>query len=662
MQNFNLNDFIQSHSRKASQRVLFVVLMFTYLLYIIFVTYGAVYRTKAIIEGNSDTLSQLISIGDLNRIRSITRSFISNGTSDAIWVSQVEPDYLIEYFAVKSLENYRNQDSKFFFIVKSNIYFVNNTPILLNDSTIGKIKTATNLPIHLYVFGLLALAVVYYISSFFLKREFRKVGEQLSDPLKTFYHYLKGNTQAIKNLNNLGQSYQEINEIYFEHSRLIEKIKQQQVLEEEARKNLAIAQTTQALAHDVRKPFTMIKGLLSMINATQDVSQLKKISDEYVSEVSQALMSVNSMISDIMEVGNETKLVSEPTKVQSLILSTLSENFRFNKRSDISFSFNLKHRYQVNVDPIKVMRVFSNITQNATHAMKLKGHIWIRTKEIFVSDKLFVEFCLGNNHSYIPSEDLSQIFDTFYTKNKRDGTGLGLAIAKKMILAHGGNIWCKSSPELGVEFYFTLPASSSIELFNLDKLPQHSSELLAQNNLIETNGADFMNREEMTSELLQLIHKVKTEIQLRNLDTIVIVSLDDEALYRHLIQEIFTETDHIKNYFKIKTYSNPHHAITDILEDYPLLTLLDIDLGDLGYSGFDVVKELRKRGFSNKICIHSNRGNFEFQKNVIESGADLMIPKPISKIQILSLMLSILKNLPEMDDKNSDIKVIKKNH
>ncbi len=60
----------------------------------------------------------------------------------------------------------------------------------------------------------------------------------------------------------------------------------------------------------------------------------------------------------------------------------------------------------------------------------------------------------------ISKDDLQKIFEEFYQASggKYGGTGLGLSIAKRMIEAHGGQIWVESSPGKGSAFFFTLPA------------------------------------------------------------------------------------------------------------------------------------------------------------------------------------------------------------
>ena len=132
--------------------------------------------------------------------------------------------------------------------------------------------------------------------------------------------------------------------------------------------------------------------------------------------------------------------------------------------------------------PFKIDRVFSNIITNAIEAMNFRGNIWIQTKEILIEKISFVEFGIGNDNSYIPKEELQNIFKEFFTRNKKSGTGLGLAIAEKMIKAHGGNIWCISKknekyPTGKVEFRFTIPIADGNLTKTTTRLPQHSSNI-----------------------------------------------------------------------------------------------------------------------------------------------------------------------------------------
>ena len=61
----------------------------------------------------------------------------------------------------------------------------------------------------------------------------------------------------------------------------------------------------------------------------------------------------------------------------------------------------------------------------------------------------------------IPEDELEDIFDTFAqssnTKTGAGGTGLGLSITRKIIDAHGGEIWAENNKTIGASFIFIIP-------------------------------------------------------------------------------------------------------------------------------------------------------------------------------------------------------------
>jgi CheY-like chemotaxis protein len=142
--------------------------------------------------------------------------------------------------------------------------------------------------------------------------------------------------------------------------------------------------------------------------------------------------------------------------------------------SEIRIICSLEHIHMVNIHQQKIERVFANILGNAYQAMGRAGQLWIHTKEY--NGK--VEFCIGNDGPGLPEGEASRLFDPFFTHGKKSGTGLGLAIAKKVVSAHGGDIWCTSSKRSDskrgkVEFYFTLPVFDAHDMHHCDDLLPH---------------------------------------------------------------------------------------------------------------------------------------------------------------------------------------------
>jgi hypothetical protein len=159
-----------------------------------------------------------------------------------------------------------------------------------------------------------------------------------------------------------------------------------------------------------------------------------------------------------------------------MVDAALAQVFRYRKAADVRLVYDLRHGSKVSVDPVKVLRVFVNIIDNARQAMRGRGVIAVSTREEERGGGRMVVVSIKNSGSFIRPEDRASLFEAFFTKGKAGGTGLGLAIAKKVVASHGGEIWCESTEGDGTEFFFSLPACGSPDEERLDP-PSSSAEI-----------------------------------------------------------------------------------------------------------------------------------------------------------------------------------------
>jgi signal transduction histidine kinase len=109
------------------------------------------------------------------------------------------------------------------------------------------------------------------------------------------------------------------------------------------------------------------------------------------------------------------------------------------------------------VDPRLVGRVLVNLAGNALRHNRAGTRVtldaeWRPSGEVVVS-------CTDDGQGLTEEARtaLSELFASGASGDYRQSTGLGLAFCKAAVEAHGGRIWCDSTPGQGACFLFTIP-------------------------------------------------------------------------------------------------------------------------------------------------------------------------------------------------------------
>ena len=104
--------------------------------------------------------------------------------------------------------------------------------------------------------------------------------------------------------------------------------------------------------------------------------------------------------------------------------------------------------------------LFLNLMNNALDAMSAGGVLRVNVRR--EGDDVSIEVTdtgVGMN-----AEELTRVFEPFYSTKGAGGTGLGLAIVRKVILRNAGTIDVDSKPGVGTTFNIIVPGSPVHEL------------------------------------------------------------------------------------------------------------------------------------------------------------------------------------------------------
>lgn len=390
-------------------------------------------------------------------------------------------------------------------------------------------------------------------------------------------------------------------------------------------KQAGMAQTTQMLAHDIRKPFSQLQVILDQFDIFKtDPAQL----DSAKKEIRQSIRNIEAMLNDIMNYSREakvdTKAVSLVPIMDFSIRQTGASIKAHEKTADIRIEYEFKHTFKPLMDEERMARVFCNIISNAIEAISIlgkqnTGSIWIKTRDIPSSaNNGAVEITLGNDGPCFQTEDLPKLFHSFFTKGKKNGTGLGLASVEKIVSLHGGTISAHNEANgRGVAFTLSLPASTNIEDIETTWLPLRLSDVLP-------HVAKVDKKENLETSMDECMKALRTHN-----GAIKVLIIEDEALYRISMKNVLNHSDLLSNKVILHEADTVEKAL-NFLEKEKGIThaIVDIDLGT-EKNGFDFIRLAKARFPALECMVHTNRCMQEDKTLAEQLGAAKFTSKPL---------------------------------
>ena len=213
----------------------------------------------------------------------------------------------------------------------------------------------------------------------------------------------------------------------------------------------------QQVAHEIKNPLTPMKlniqYLQQAINSNHpDIINLtKRVSSSIIEQIDN-LNYIASEFSNFAKMPeNKTERIDLKAMLENIVLL-----FSGNKKLKITHSLPIE-QVVVFADKSQMLRIFTNIVQNAVESMDTDNKMGLVHIELLISQVAqTVTIQVTDNGSGIPDEVKDRIFDPYFT-TKSSGTGLGLAMSKKIIDLWGGTIRFDSTKDVGTTFFLTIP-------------------------------------------------------------------------------------------------------------------------------------------------------------------------------------------------------------
>jgi signal transduction histidine kinase len=234
------------------------------------------------------------------------------------------------------------------------------------------------------------------------------------------------------------------------------------------------------VSHELRTPLTSIIGFSEML-AKGIAGPLNEEQTEYAVTILERGEELLRLITHVLEMSKmemgTMRLNLEAVWLRDIVQRAFSAASIPAERAGVHLVDELDQGIpRVVVDADKIQQVLVNLVSNAIKFNRPNGNVSVRaelapmrrpTEEDFFGEETAdaLRVSVSDTGIGIPEDQLGRIFDAFYqvdssSTRQHGGAGLGLSIVRKLIEAHGGEVWVESILGAGTTFHFTLPIAS----------------------------------------------------------------------------------------------------------------------------------------------------------------------------------------------------------
>ena len=361
------------------------------------------------------------------------------------------------------------------------------------------------------------------------------------------------------------------------------------------------------MSHEIRTPLNSIIGFSDIMLDEETTSEEK---DQFLQLISAAGKTLLQLIDDIIDISKiEAGQVRIATssfdlhKVLDELLQTAQNEQKKREKKHLELRLKKgveKDVFLIETDPYRFKQIVMNLLTNALKFVDTGFIEFGYTKpeggliQFYVKD---TGIGIERDKAHLLFKRFGQIDGTY--KRNLSGTGLGLAICHSLIKLLGGKIWFDSELEKGTTFYFTLPVDRKANIANLE-------------------DEVFLGR-----------------IRRGWSDKTILIADDVEANFLFL-KAVLKETN-----AKILWAKNGEEAIA-MVRNQPDISLVLMDIRMPETDGYQAARAIKEMSPTIPVIAQTAFTETEDQQKAILAGCDDYIAKPISVVELLSIMNKLL--------------------
>jgi signal transduction histidine kinase len=216
-------------------------------------------------------------------------------------------------------------------------------------------------------------------------------------------------------------------------------------------------------AHDLKAPLSAVQTYFGvMLGGFAGEVSCKHRS--ILERCSSRIVELLELISDLLDISKiEAGQVvgeMEMAPLKAIVDGSVELARTLAQRKRINLEIDVHQRLpQLHCSGTRLKYVLTHLMSNAIVYTAPAGSVKLKT----INGRRAIQIEVSDTGIGIPQEELHQVFEEFFRASNNveaKGTGLGLSIAKKVVEAHGGQIWVESpctETGNGCKFVFTIP-------------------------------------------------------------------------------------------------------------------------------------------------------------------------------------------------------------